>query len=698
MTLQQLAERIGARLEGDGTLAVARVAALDTAGPGDVTFLANQKYAAGVAGTKASAVILGASGPPAPCAVLRVDNPYLAFARAAQALAPPSVLPVGVHPTAVLGDDVVLGEGVGIGPLAVIGRGARLGARTVIEAHAVVGPEAVIGDDCLVHGHVSIRERCRLGDRVVVQNGAVIGADGFGFAHHADGAAREDPADGPGGDRGRRRDWRQHHHRPAGGGRDAHQGRAPRSTTWCRSPTAWCSGASVLLAAQVGISGSTTVGDAVVLAGQVGVAGHITIGDRVDRDRPDRHHQLGRRGQVHLGLSGHRQPRMAQGRRAGRTAARDRRHLLDLDGGSRRSKRGRGSRPGRRHPRAIIEAPMNMFVAPVVDRVRRRALLAVCAGRLALAALWTPLSAAVAPPKLEYQRFTLAERPHRHPAPRPAPRRSCTSRLWYHVGSKNEQPGRTGFAHLFEHMMFKGSKNVEPEQHTSIVSSVGGQRQRLHQRRRHRLLAHRPVPVPAAGAVDGSRPYGLAAHRRADLHQRARSGEGGAAHARRQPAVRQPQRAALPARLHRPSLQAPGRSAAWPTSMPPPSTTSATSSTPTTCPANATMVIVGDFDVAETTDLVTRYYRRVSRGGPGTVPRDIPEEPKQTEERRVTLEEPWPLPAVIVALPHHLRRPPRLVSAARARQGALRRQQLAHLSQAGLREAAGAWPPSAAAT
>ena len=280
MTLQQLAERIGARLEGDGALDVARVAGLDAAGPGDVTFLANERYAAEVAATKATAIILGPKGPATPCPVLRVDNPYLAFARAARALAPPSVLPVGIHPAAVLGEDVVVGEGVGIGPLAVVGRGARLGARTVIEAHAVIGAETVIGADCVIHAHVSIRERCRLGDRVVVQNGAVIGADGFGFAHHADGSHEKIPQTAPvvieddveiGAN--------TTIDRPAVGETRIMAG--TKIDNLVQIAHGVVLGRRVLLASQVGISGSTTVGDAVVLAGQVGVAGHITIGERV---------------------------------------------------------------------------------------------------------------------------------------------------------------------------------------------------------------------------------------------------------------------------------------------------------------------------------------------------------------------------------------------------------------------------------
>ncbi len=280
MTLQQLAERIGARLEGDGTIHVASVASLGTAEPGDVTFLANERYAADVATTKASAVILGAVGPSAPCAVLRVDNPYLAFARAAAALAPLSVLPVGVHPSAVIAQGVALGPGVGIGPLAVLGPGVRIGARTAIEAHAVVGADAVIGDDCVIHAHVSIRERCRLGDRVVIQNGAVIGADGFGFAHHPDGTHEKIPQTAPvvieddveiGAN--------TTIDRPAVGETRIKAG--TKIDNLVQIAHGVVIGRRVLLASQVGISGSTTVGDGVVLAGQVGVAGHITIGDRV---------------------------------------------------------------------------------------------------------------------------------------------------------------------------------------------------------------------------------------------------------------------------------------------------------------------------------------------------------------------------------------------------------------------------------
>lgn len=280
MRLTELAERIGARLEGEGDAEVTRVAGLEAAGPGDVTFLANPAYTADVARTRASAVILGRQGPAAPCAILRADNPYLAFARAVQALAPPIVQPEGVHASAVIDPRAVLAEGVRVGPLAVIGRGVRLGARTVVHAHAVIGDETTVGDDCVIHAHVSIRERCRLGDRVVVQNGAVVGADGFGFARRPDGTHEKIAQTAPvvieddveiGAN--------TTIDRPAVGETRIKAGAKIDNLVMIAHGVAV--GARTLVAAQVGISGSTTVGDDVMLGGQVGVAGHLAIGDGV---------------------------------------------------------------------------------------------------------------------------------------------------------------------------------------------------------------------------------------------------------------------------------------------------------------------------------------------------------------------------------------------------------------------------------
>ena len=280
MTLAELAERLGAVLEGDGAIEVTRVAGIEQAGPGEVTFLANPKYAAALASTRAAAVILDPASPVAPCAMLRTDNPYLAFARAAQAFAPPRTLPPGVHVTAVVAADAVIGEGVAVGPLVVIGHRARIGTRTAIHPHAVIGDDAEIGPDCLIHARVSIREACRLGARVVVQDGAVIGADGFGFAHRADGTHEKIPQTGPvvieddveiGAN--------TTIDRPAVGETRIRAG--AKIDNLVQIAHGVTVGLNTLLASQVGIAGSTTIGDNVILAGQVGVGNHLTVGDGV---------------------------------------------------------------------------------------------------------------------------------------------------------------------------------------------------------------------------------------------------------------------------------------------------------------------------------------------------------------------------------------------------------------------------------
>jgi UDP-3-O-[3-hydroxymyristoyl] glucosamine N-acyltransferase len=277
VTLRELAERVGCRLEGDGTLEVTRVAALDRAGPGDVTFLANPKYAARLPGTRASAVIADASVTSAPCAILRTDAPYLAFARAVAVLTPPVPPPPGLSPLAAIDPMATLGPEVSIGPFASVGAGARVGARTAVYPHVVIGPHATIGADCVLHAHVSVREGVTIGDRVVLQDGAVVGSDGFGFAHTADGAHVKIPQVGgvvieddveigalSAIDR------------PAVG--ETRIGAGTKIDNLVQIAHGVQLGRHVLLAAQVGIAGSTTLEDGVVMAGQSGATGHVRLG------------------------------------------------------------------------------------------------------------------------------------------------------------------------------------------------------------------------------------------------------------------------------------------------------------------------------------------------------------------------------------------------------------------------------------
>ena len=280
VTLRDLARRLDCRLEGDGGIEILRVAGVEDAGPGDLTFLANQRYAPAARSTRASAIILGLDDGDAPCAVLRSTHPYLTFARALELLRPAARPPAGTHPSAVVDPSAVLGADVSIGPLAVVGAGARLGARVVLHPHVVVGPRVIVGDDCELHARVSLREETVLGARVVVQDGAVIGSDGFGFVPGPDGAHHKIPQ--------RSRVVIEDDvevganttiDRPAVG--ETRIGRGTKIDNLVQIGHGVHVGEHTLLAAQVGVAGSTTIGSRVVLAGQVGVAGHLTLGDGV---------------------------------------------------------------------------------------------------------------------------------------------------------------------------------------------------------------------------------------------------------------------------------------------------------------------------------------------------------------------------------------------------------------------------------
>ena len=279
MRLKELAARLGCDLEGDGDIDVARVATLEQAGSGDLAFLANPKYASHLPRTRASAVIVGAGVNGAPCAVLRSNNPYLAFARATQTLYPEARPEPSVHATAIVAPDAMLGNDVCVGPYVVIGAGARVGARTVVKAHSVIGDGAFLGTDCLVHSRVTIREGVIIGAGVIIQDGAVIGSDGFGFATREDGTHEKIPQvatvvieDDVEIGANTTID------RPAVGETRIHAG--TKIDNLVQIAHGVVVGKNSLLAAQVGIAGSSIVGEHVMLGGQVGVTGHVTVGDR----------------------------------------------------------------------------------------------------------------------------------------------------------------------------------------------------------------------------------------------------------------------------------------------------------------------------------------------------------------------------------------------------------------------------------
>ena len=284
MTLGELARRLECPVEGDAAIEIRRVAKIEDAGPGDLTFLANPKYASKLGSTRASAVIMNGEAASlqdvVPCAVIRSKSPYLTFARAAQVLSPDRRPAAGIHPLASIAAGASIDPTASVGAFAVIGAGASVGARTVVHPHVVIGDGTAIGPDCILHGHVSIRERCTIGARVIIQNGAVVGSDGYGFAQRPDGTHEKIPQTAPvvieddveiGAN--------TTIDRPAVGETRIKSG--TKIDNLVQIAHGVVLGKNVLIAAQVGIAGSTVIGDAVQFGGQVGVGGHLTIGDRV---------------------------------------------------------------------------------------------------------------------------------------------------------------------------------------------------------------------------------------------------------------------------------------------------------------------------------------------------------------------------------------------------------------------------------
>jgi UDP-3-O-[3-hydroxymyristoyl] glucosamine N-acyltransferase len=278
MKLADLAQRLGATLVGDPSARITGVAAIDTASAGDLTFVANPKYASQARTTKATAVLVEPSFNELSTATLRIENPYLAFAKAIELFYHPPAYAPGIHSTAVIAPTAKIGANAHIGAYVVVSDHVTVGDNAILLPHVVLYPYVTVGNNFFAHAHAIVREYCQLGDDVVLQNGAIIGADGFGFARQSDGSWYKILQSGPAIledavevqanaciDRASIGETRIH----AGAKVDNLVQVGHGSTV----------GRNTLLCAQVGLAGSTTIGKSVILAGQVGVAGHCTVGD-----------------------------------------------------------------------------------------------------------------------------------------------------------------------------------------------------------------------------------------------------------------------------------------------------------------------------------------------------------------------------------------------------------------------------------
>jgi len=277
-SLAEIAELIGGKLEGNGSLEIQGVADLQGAGPHELSFFAHPRYEAAARATKAGALLVGPAAPQdLGAARIRVSNPSAAFTQVAMlfAPAPPSRIS-GVHPSAVVAAGARLGKDVGIGPHVVIEEGAELGDETQVGAGSYLGRDVKIGARCIIHPRVYVGERCRIGHRVVLHAGAVVGADGFGY-EMKDGKHQKVPQlgyvqiddDAEIGanttiDRGRFA--------------RTHIGEGAKIDNLVMIAHNCVVGPHSVIVAQSGLSGSTTTGHHVTIAGHVGTVGHIHIG------------------------------------------------------------------------------------------------------------------------------------------------------------------------------------------------------------------------------------------------------------------------------------------------------------------------------------------------------------------------------------------------------------------------------------
>jgi UDP-3-O-[3-hydroxymyristoyl] glucosamine N-acyltransferase len=280
MKLSAIATALGATLDnGDPDLEITGVAGIEEATPGQITFIANPKYIASVKTTAASAIIVGNDFPAGFMALLRSGNPYLAFARAIDLFyAPPQYRP-GLHPTAVIANSVRLGKNAHVGAYVVVDDDVEIGDNAVLLSHVVIYRGARIGNNLFAHAHSVVREHCILGDNVVLQNGAIVGGDGFGFARDGD-RWQKITQSGPA---VLENDVEVQANacvdRASIG--ETRVARGAKIDNLAQVGHGSFVGENTLLCAQVGLAGSSVIGKNVVLAGQAGVAGHCSVGDNV---------------------------------------------------------------------------------------------------------------------------------------------------------------------------------------------------------------------------------------------------------------------------------------------------------------------------------------------------------------------------------------------------------------------------------
>jgi UDP-3-O-[3-hydroxymyristoyl] glucosamine N-acyltransferase len=281
MKLSDLATRLGASLDpATANGEITSVGSIDSAQPGQVTFISDSKYASRARSTQASALIVNENFPAMDKPLLRVRNTQLAYARAVEILHQRPRQKPGIHPTAVIDPSARIGANASIGAYCIVGAEVEIGSNCTLLPHVVVYDQVKIGNNFFSHAHVSIREDTHIGDNVLLHNGVVLGSDGFGFAKDDQGHWYKIPQTG----RVVIEDNVEIQancciDRASLG--ETRIGRNTKIDNLSHVAHNCVVEENSMLCAQVGLAGSTVIGKNVILAGQVGVAGHCRIGDGV---------------------------------------------------------------------------------------------------------------------------------------------------------------------------------------------------------------------------------------------------------------------------------------------------------------------------------------------------------------------------------------------------------------------------------
>jgi UDP-3-O-[3-hydroxymyristoyl] glucosamine N-acyltransferase len=284
MKLAEVAQKLGCRLEGSPHVEIRGVAGIEYAEAGQITFLANRRYFPLLKTTRASAVLMEEGIPLnrdtslPELAALRTSNPYFAFAQALELFFQPPRYEPGIHPTAIIAKTAKIGDGAHIGPYCYLDENVEIGRNAVLHSFVTIYRDARIGDDFFSHAHAIVRESCRIGNRVILQNGVVIGGDGFGFARRKDGTWHKMVQSGP---TVLEDDVEVQSNscvdRATVG--ETRIGRGSKLDDLVLIGHASQVGSNTMLCGQVGLAGSTKIGSDCILAGQVGTSGHLTVGD-----------------------------------------------------------------------------------------------------------------------------------------------------------------------------------------------------------------------------------------------------------------------------------------------------------------------------------------------------------------------------------------------------------------------------------